>query len=80
MKLPRDASGKELAKLLRKVGYEVVRQTGSHIRLRSVAKGREHNITIPAHDYLKVGTLSSILADVAGYLEIDRDELIERLF
>ena len=80
MKLPRDISGQELAKLLRKVGYEVARQTGSHIRLRSIAKGAEHHVTVPAHDYLKVGTLSSILADVAGYLEIDKAELIERLF
>lgn len=80
MKLPRDVSGQELAKLLKKVGYEVVRQTGSHIRLRSVARGTEHHITIPAHEYLKVGTLSSILADVAVYLEIDRSELLRRLF
>lgn len=80
MKLPRDVSGQELAKLLKKVGYEVVRQTGSHIRLRSVARGTEHYITVPAHEYLKVGTLSSILADVAVYLEIDRSELLRRLF
>ena len=80
MKLPRDVSGQELAKLLKKAGYEVVRQTGSHIRLRSVARGAEHHITIPAHEYLKVGTPSSILADVAVYLEIDRSELLRRLF
>ncbi len=33
MKLPRDISGEELAKLLKKFGYEITRQTGSHIRL-----------------------------------------------
>ena len=32
MKLPRDLSGEELAKLLRKYGYEVTRQTSlSHV-------------------------------------------------
>jgi len=31
MKLPRDLSGVELAKLLRRYGYEITRQTGSHI-------------------------------------------------
>ncbi len=33
MKLPRDLGGEELAKLLKKYGYEVTRQTGSHMRL-----------------------------------------------
>ena len=52
MKLPREISGEELAKLLKKYGYEITRQTGSHIRLTTTAKG-EHHITIPAHKYLK---------------------------
>ena len=80
MKLPRDLSGKDLAQLLKHLGYEVLRQTGSHIRLRSIAKGTEHHITIPAHEHLKIGTLASILRDVAEYLEFDRDELFRRLF
>jgi predicted RNA binding protein YcfA (HicA-like mRNA interferase family) len=33
MKLPRDLSGPDLAKVLRSVGYEITRQTGSHMRL-----------------------------------------------
>lgn len=33
MKLPRDLSGPELAKLLRTAGHETTRQTGSHQRL-----------------------------------------------
>lgn len=80
MKLPRELSGEGLARLLRKVGYEIIRQTGSHMRLRSVAKNTEHHVTIPAHRQLKVGTLSAILADVATYLEIERTELLRRLF
>lgn len=32
-KIPRDLSGKELAKLLSRFNYEITRQTGSHIRL-----------------------------------------------
>lgn len=80
MKLPRDLSGSQLANLLRRHGYEITRQTGSHLRLTSKIKGSEHHITIPSHDALKVGTLSAILADVAAYLEIDRTALIEDLF
>ena len=37
MKLPRDIGGKDLADLLSKYGYEINRQTGSHLRLRSAA-------------------------------------------
>ena len=80
MKLPRDTSGEELARLLGRFGYRVTRQTGSHLRLTSTLKGREHHITIPAHKQLRVGTLSAILMDVAAYLEMDRSALVEQLF
>lgn len=80
MRLPRDISGTELASLLRQYGYSVTRQTGSHLRLTSRIKGSEHHISIPRHRSLKVGTLSSILSDVAGYLEINREALGEGFF
>ena len=80
MKLPRDLSGAELASLLRRHGYEVTRQTGSHLRLTSTAKGDEHHVTIPAHRSLRVGTLSGIIVDVAAYLGISKEELAEELF
>ena len=51
MKLPRDLSGPELANLLRVRGYEVSRQTGSHLRL-TTQQGGEHHITIPNHSPL----------------------------
>ncbi len=33
MRLPRDLGGEELAVLLKKYGYSITRQVGSHIRL-----------------------------------------------
>jgi len=80
MKLPRDVGGEELATLLRKYGYRITRQTGSHIRLTSNAKGTEHHISIPRHKPLKVGTLSNILSDLASYLKVEKQKLIEDLF
>jgi predicted RNA binding protein YcfA (HicA-like mRNA interferase family) len=80
LKLPRDLSGHELAKLLRRFDYAVIRQTGSHMRLRSTLRGTAHSITIPAHDALKVGTLAAILSEIAGYLETDRPKLDKELF
>lgn len=80
MKLPRDLSGRELASLLRRYGYEVSRQTGSHIRLVSNERGHEHRITVPDHSPLRVGTLNSVLGDVAAYLERDKSSVTEELF
>ncbi|MDQ7056622.1 MAG: type II toxin-antitoxin system HicA family toxin [Persephonella sp.] len=79
-KLPRNINGIQLAKSLRKYGYKVVRQTGSHIRLTSTFKGYEHKITIPAHNPLKVGTLNAILKEISNYLEISKEELIKEIF
>ena len=80
MKLPRDVSGDDLVRSLRRFGYAVTRQNGSHIRVTSNIKSTEHHVTIPNHKHLKLGTLAQILADVAGYLGLPREELIRRLF
>ena len=80
MKLPRDMGGEELAALLGRYGYKTTRQTGSHMRLTSTSKGFEHHITIPRHKPLRVGILSSIVNEIAAYLEIERQKLIKELF
>ncbi len=80
MKVPRDLSGAELVKLLRLFGYETARQTGSHIRLRSEFTGIEHLVTVPNHDPMHLGTVQSILNDVAKHLNMSKQDLIERLF
>ncbi|MGA9631295.1 MAG: type II toxin-antitoxin system HicA family toxin [Candidatus Acidiferrales bacterium] len=67
-------------KLLSRYRYTITRQTGSHLRLTSTIKDTEHHVTIPAHDALRVGTLSAIVRDVAAYLEMDRDTLMEEFF
>ena len=80
MKIPRDLSSDNLIKLLDKFGYSITRQTGSHIRLTSSSKGKNHHITIPAKKSLKIGTLNNIINDIAEYLEINKNELILKLF
>ena len=42
--------------------------------------GSDHHITIPLHDPLRVGTLSSILNDIASYLQRDRLIIQRELF
>ena len=79
MKTPRDLGGEELAQLLKQYGYQPTRQTGSHIRLITTREG-QHHLTIPKHEALKIGTLSSILNDVANHLKLDKEALIKELF
>ena len=79
MKLPRNISGTDLIKKLRVLGYKPTRQSGSHIRLTTTENGT-HHITIPEHKPLKVGTLSSILKDIADHFNMTKDSLIEELF
>jgi len=61
-KLPR-VSGAEALKALQKIGFEKVRQAGSHVVARRGSKG----CVIPMHAELKVGTLAGLLrqADVS---------------
>lgn len=79
MKLPRDLSADALSGRFVRYGYSITRQTGSHLRL-TTKEGGEHHITIPAPGPLRVGTLNSILNDVAGHLKKSKEELLQELF
>jgi predicted RNA binding protein YcfA (HicA-like mRNA interferase family) len=80
VRIPREISGEELVRHLGKLGYKPTRQTGSHVRLTRISDKGEHHITIPQHKSLRIGTLNNILADVASYLEKEKDDLIKELF
>jgi predicted RNA binding protein YcfA (HicA-like mRNA interferase family) len=65
--------------LERHYGYQVVRQSGSHLRL-STRTGGEHHVTIPVGGPLRVGTMAAILSEVAAHLKIERADLERQLF
>lgn len=79
MRLPRDISSKELIKLLKKFGYQITRQKGSHIRVTTTQQG-EHHITIPNHDPIRLGTLSSIISAVANHFKKTKEEIATEIF
>lgn len=54
MKIPRDISGQIIIKKLQKLGYNQTRQAASHIRLTAIIQGKEHHITIPNHNPIKL--------------------------
>lgn len=59
-KLPR-ISSREVIRVLEKLGFEVVRQTGSHVVMQKVTTEGNIGCVVPLHRELKVGTLSGVL-------------------
>jgi predicted RNA binding protein YcfA (HicA-like mRNA interferase family) len=56
-------SGHQVVRALERVGYRVVRQRGSHIRLRDESDPNHLPVTVPDHRSLKPGLLRQILRD-----------------
>ncbi len=75
-KLP-PVSGQDLVRFLEKLGYQIIRQKGSHIRLRKIMSIGEHNISIPNHKTIAKGTLNDILTRVSLWNNISKEELIK---
>lgn len=67
-------NSKKLLRLLKKQGFYIHHQVGSHIVLKHF-KNQTRRVTIPMHNKdLRIGTLSSILKQ-AG---VDKNELFKR--
>ena len=77
-KLPQ-VSGDDIVRLLNSLDYKVIRQRGSHIRLKKITRLGEHNITIHAHKVIAKGTLSDILNKISLWNNISKQDLIKRL-
>jgi predicted RNA binding protein YcfA (HicA-like mRNA interferase family) len=65
VKLPRDVSGADAVKALRRLGFEFKKQEGSHIRM---AKGTIR-LTVPNHNPIHPKTLQSIIRQAGVTLE-----------
>ena len=72
-RLPR-ISGKEAVRILRGIGFQVVRTRGSHVFLRH-PDGRVTTVPVHSGETLGPGLLRSILRDV----ELSTEEFIRRL-
>ena len=59
IKIPQ-VSGREIVKALKKIGYEIDHQTGSHIILRHFLPPYKR-VSVPDHKEIAKGTLKSIL-------------------
>ncbi|MCY4058229.1 MAG: type II toxin-antitoxin system HicA family toxin [Gammaproteobacteria bacterium] len=81
MKLPRDLSGSEVARrLARHYGYRVTRSRGSQVTVTLTAGGQQHQVTVPRHPDVRIGTLDAIIADVAAFLGLPKQAVRDTLF
>ena len=79
MKLPRNVNGSTLVTHLeRHWRYTFVRQTGSHVRIRTDHPS-EQFITVPLHRPLKAGTLAAIVKQVAAHKRVEIEEVLSTL-
>lgn len=54
-------SGKDVIEILKKNGFKILRQKGSHVSLQKIADDQSFNVVVPMHDELAKGTLMSII-------------------
>jgi len=78
MKFPRGVPSDRLIRVLERLGYGVIRQKGSQVRLRHEGPPA-HVITAPLHNPLKTGTLHGILSEVAQMQSITIESIFELL-
>ena len=69
-KMPR-VSGAEAIRSLQRLGFEMIRQNGSHVVMRRGNKG----CVVPMHPELKTGTLAGLLRQA----DVSINEFIETL-
>lgn len=72
-------SGERLVKTLEKLGYKVVRQKGSHIRMSKPSPDGDHHLTIPNHPVIAKGTLNDIITKASLRNNISKDDLLKLL-
>ncbi|NCR27680.1 MAG: type II toxin-antitoxin system HicA family toxin [Microcystis aeruginosa LE13-04] len=73
-KLPR-ISSREAIRSLERLGFEEVRQTGSHVVMKKETEEGKIGCVVPVYQELKVGTLSGILKQA----QVTVEEFIEHL-
>ena len=70
-------SGKEAIKIFQEIGYIVVKQKSSHIRLRDKSNPLHKPLTVPDHKEIKPGLLKKLLRD-ANLTTEDFTELLKK--
>jgi predicted RNA binding protein YcfA (HicA-like mRNA interferase family) len=62
-------SGEKAIKCFEKIGYQVIRQRGSHVRMHHKSDNDKQPVTIPLHKTLGKGLIRKLLRDAELTLE-----------
>ena len=68
-------SGKELIAILKKSGFSVIRQKGSHVSLQKIESKITYRTIVPMHKEIAKGTLLDILKQTG----LTKEELLKLL-
>jgi len=68
-------SGNQAIKCFENIGYQVIRQRGSHVRMRHKSDSSKQPLTIPRHKTLGKGLIRKLLRDA----ELTIEELVNLL-
>lgn len=74
-----EVSGRQLAALLEKLGYELTRTRGSQRQYALATEHGRHVVTVPMHRRIAKGTLSDVLKRVALWTGRTVDDLTDQL-
>ena len=81
MKLPRDLSGHR-GRAAARPSLRLPRdaEPSSHMTVTLTAGGEQHQVTVPRHRDVRIGTLDVIVTDVAGFLGLPKQAVRDTLF
>ena len=65
MRVPRDVTGDQAVRALRRFGFEDIRQTGSHRIMRKQSR----TVVVPMHRPIKPGTVTGLIAQAGLTVE-----------
>lgn len=61
-------SGDEVISIFKHFGFEAVKQSGSHVKLKRIKNDISQGLLIPRHKELDRGTLKAIINQAAHYI------------
>ena len=68
-------SGKEVIKIISKIGFKTIRQKGSHIFMMKETENKKITTVVPLHDEIDKGTLLEIIRQIG----LTKDEFLDLL-
>jgi predicted RNA binding protein YcfA (HicA-like mRNA interferase family) len=76
VKVPKNVHGRDFANhLIRRWAFRELRQTGSHIILRT-EQPSGLTVSVPAHKPLRAGTLRGLIDTIAEHKKVATEELL----